>query len=118
MNISGLDGSAVSAEIFALSQGLTFSEMLSFFRQGHSPAEIAKRETGRKDRIMLTPKQVAGFHENFVSFRRLALAQRLSWNALDQRLEGFGIAPLDGCARIYRKSETGPLLQGMLPTEQ
>ena len=113
VNISGLDGSAVSAEIFALSQGLTFSEMLSFFRQGHSPAEIAKRETGRKDRIMLTPKQVAGFHEDFVSFRRLALTQRLSWDALDQRLESFGTAPVDGC-----KSETGPLLQGVVPTEQ
>lgn len=118
MNMSAHDGSAVSAEMFAQSQGLSFSEMLSFFRKGHSPAKVAKRETGRKDRIMLTPEQVAGFHKNFISFRRLALAQRLSWDALDQRREGFGIAPLDGCLRIYRKSETGPLLQDVLPTEQ
>ena len=113
VNVSGHDGGEISAEMFALSQGLTFNEMLSFFRKGHSPAKIAKRETGRKDRIMLTPMQVAGFHENFVSFRRLALAHGLSWDALDQRLEGFGIAPVDGCLRIYRKSETGPLLQGV-----
>ncbi|WCR16734.1 hypothetical protein [Paracoccus alcaliphilus] len=116
VNLSGHDGGEISAEMFAQSQGLTFSEMLSFFRKDHSPAEIAKRETGRKDRIMLTPEQVAGFHESFVSFRRLALAHGLSWDALDQRLEGFGIAPIDGCLRIYRKSETGPLLQGVAST--
>ena len=98
VNLSGHDGGEISAEMFAQSQGLTFSEMLSFFRKDHSPAEIAKRETGRKDRVMLTPEQVAAFHENFVSFRRLALAHRLSWDALDQHLEGFGIAPVDGCA--------------------
>lgn len=113
VNVSGHDGGEISAEMFAQAQGLTFSEMLSFFRKGHSPAEIAKRETGGKDRIMLTPEQVAGFHENFVSFRQLALADRLPWGALDQRLEGFGIAPVEGCLRIYRKSETGPLLQGL-----
>ncbi len=58
VSISGLDGDEISAETFALSQGLTFSEILNFFRKGHSPAKIAKRETGRKDRIMLTPEQV------------------------------------------------------------
>ncbi len=116
MNVSGLDGDEISAETFALTQGLSFSEMLSFFRKGHSRAEIAKRETGRKDPIMLTPEQVAAFHENFVSFRRLALAHRLSWNGLNQRLDGFGIAPVDGCLRIYRKSETDPLLHDVAST--
>ncbi|MFD2842520.1 type VI secretion system Vgr family protein [Paracoccus cavernae] len=110
VNIAGLDGREISAETLALSQGLTFSEMLSFFRKGHSPAEIARRETGRKDRIMLTPVQVAAFHENFVSFRRLALAHRLPWEALDQRLEELGIVPVEGYLRIYRRSETDPLL--------
>ena len=118
VNISGLDGSEISAEMFALSQGLTFSEMLSFFRKGHAPAEIAKRETGRKDRIMLTPDQVAGFHENFVSFRRLALAHKLSWDALEQCLKRLGVAPVDGCLRIYRKSETSPLLHDVAPEQQ
>lgn len=111
MNISGIDGGEISAETLALSQGLSFSEMLSFFRKGHSPAEIDRRETGSKDRIMLTPLQVVAFHENFVSFRRLALVHRSSWAALDRRLGELGITPVEGCLRIYRRSETDPLLQ-------
>lgn len=92
------------------------SETLSFFTKSNSPSETAKRTTERMDRIMLAPKQVAGFHENFISFRRLALAHRPPWDALDQRLEGFGISPVDGCVRIYRESEAGPLLQGVIST--
>ncbi|WP_148292592.1 hypothetical protein [Paracoccus aminophilus] len=48
-----LDEGEFSGETLALSQGLSFSEMLSFFRKGHPPAEISKRGTGRKDRVML-----------------------------------------------------------------
>ncbi len=67
--------------------------------------------TGRKDRIMLTPVQVAACNENAVSFRRLALTHRLPWAALDQRLDEFGIVPVGGCLRSYRRNETDPLLR-------
>ncbi len=110
VDIAGLDGRAITAEVFAQSLGLAFSEMLSFFRKGHSPARIMQRDIGRKDRITLSPEQVASFHANFMSFRELALAATVGWNQLDHQLREQGIAPVLGCQRIYRRSEVKALL--------
>lgn len=110
VNVTTGKGGEISAEMFAQSQGLSFTEMLSFLRRRHSPAEIGQREKGRKDRICLTAAQVARFHENFVSFRALGLAAKQGWDELVQQLADAGIAAVPGSPQIYRKADVRHLL--------
>ena len=105
VNVTTGKGGEISAEMFAQSQGVSFTEMLSFLRRRHSPAEIGQREKGRKDRISLTAAQVASFHENFISFRALGLAAKQRWDELARQLADAGIAAVSGSPQIYRKAD-------------
>lgn len=110
-------GGEISAEMFAQSQGVLFTEMLSFLRRRHSPAEIGQREKGRKDRICLTAVQVARFHENFISFRALGLAAKQGWDELAQRLTDARIAAVPGSPQIYRKADLRHFLDNAAQAE-
>ncbi|MZQ89740.1 hypothetical protein GVY41_12845 [Frigidibacter albus] len=111
VNLSGVVEDAISAEVFAFSQGLTTAELLSLLRRGGSPATVSQREKGRKDRIMLSGADAAAFHARFISFRSLGVALRLEWDVLEARLEDLGIAPAPDCRRIYLREEVRGLLE-------
>ena len=117
VNVTTCEGGEISAEMFAQSQGVSFTEMLSFLRRRHSPAEIGQREKGRKDRISLTAVQVASFHENFISFRALGLAVKQEWDELAQQLADAGIGPVPGSPQIYRKADLRHLLDNAAQAE-
>lgn len=117
VNITARMGGEISAEMFAQSQGVSFTEMLSFLRRRHSPAEIGQREKGRKDRISLTAAQVASFHENFISFRALGLAAKQGWDELAQQLVDARIAAVPGSPQIYRKTDLRHLLDNAAQAE-
>ena len=118
VNLSEVVEDAISAEVFAFSQGLATAELLSHLRRGGSPATVSQpasqpasqRETGRKDRIMLSRADAAAFHARFISFRSLGVALRLEWDVLGARLEDLGIAPAPDCRRIYLREDVKGLL--------
>lgn len=111
VNLSGVFEEAISAEVFAFSQGLATAELLSLLRRGGSPASISPREKGRKDRIMLSRADAAAFHARFISFRSLGVALRLEWDVLEARLERLGIVPAPDCRRIYLREDVRGLLE-------
>ncbi|TWI32980.1 hypothetical protein IQ24_02862 [Paracoccus sulfuroxidans] len=117
VNVTTGKGGEISAEMFAQSQGVSFTEMLSFLRRRHSPAEIGQREKGRKDRISLSAAQVASFHENFISFCALGLAVKQGWVELRQQLENAGVAAVPGSPQIYRKTDVRHLLDNAVQLE-
>ncbi len=100
----------ISAELFAVSQGIPKSEMLSFLHRQTVTSRLAAPPRSGGERRVLTSDDVAGFHRDFISYRKLALAAGLNWAQLDAFLDENTIAPAVGCRRIYRRRDVSTLI--------
>lgn len=99
------DEQPVSAEVYAFSQGIDPSEMLSFCRQGLVSCQVADRAVGRKDKITMRSEDRKAFEARFISYRKLGLRLARSWDELDDLLQSNNIMPVTGYTGIYQLAE-------------
>ncbi|MTH60906.1 TniQ family protein [Paracoccus litorisediminis] len=100
----------ISGELFAVSQGIPKSEMLSFLHREMMTSRFAASPRAAGERRVLTSDDVAGFHRDFISYRKLGLAAGLDWAQLDAFLDENAVAPAAGCRRIYRRRDVSTLI--------
>ncbi|MEI4474218.1 hypothetical protein [Frigidibacter sp. MR17.24] len=102
--------------ILAAGKGLEVNEVEVLLKRGLSPSSSGTGRRAGRAIVSLSAQDLAAFEARFISFRELALALRLSWDGLDERLAEHGIEPFsDGRRRfrkIYERAAVGPLLRG------
>lgn len=101
---------AISVGIFAISQGIPKGEMLNFLKRELMPLHGAPPPKGGREQRALSPKKVADFHRDFISYRKLGIAAGLTWTELDRVLDRHAIRPVAGCRRIYRRAQVSALI--------
>ena len=59
-----------------VSQGIPKGEMLNFLKRELMPLHGAPPPQGGREQRALSPKEVAAFHRDFISYRKLGIAGR------------------------------------------
>lgn len=97
-------------ETFAAGLGLRTSELTTFYRRNGLPHRKVKGPRGgAQSRLSAADRQV--FLKRYISFRSLGVRAGLAWDDLTEGLEGEGIAPVGGSARIYDRDAVTHILR-------